>query len=238
MNFTENLRLAWSCVKSNKMRSILTMLGIIIGISAVITISTLGASLRQTISSTYSDMMSTNQIALIWFSGEDSTDEEPPVKFNLENTYEMKKAFAGQLESIMLQEGVGAAVYKNGEEEKSVNVNGCSEGYCSSNKYEMLLGRDVEYQDSFENRKVCVVSDNFVKYALNGEKNPIGKRIELDLHDGSILSAYIIGVYKLPDKMSSITGQGNVSDKDKVTDMIIPRNGDYSFCHRRHLEPS
>ena len=42
MNFRENLRLAFSCVKSNKMRSILTMLGIIIGISAVITISTIG----------------------------------------------------------------------------------------------------------------------------------------------------------------------------------------------------
>ena len=222
MNFGENLRLAWSCVKSNKMRSILTMLGIIIGISAVITISTLGASLRQTISSTYSDMMSTNQIALIWYSGEESVDEEPPVKFDLESTYEMKQAFAGQIESIMLQESVGAATYKNGEDEKTVNLIGCSEGYCASNKYEMILGRDVEYQDSFDNRKVCVVSDNFVKYALNDEKNPIGQRVELDMSDGSMLSAYIIGVYKLPDKMSSITGQANVSDKDKLTDMIIP----------------
>lgn len=198
MNFGENLRLAWSCVKSNKMRSILTMLGIIIGISAVITISTLGSSLRQTISSTYSDMMSTNQIALIWYSGEESVDEEPPVKFDLESTYEMKQAFAGQIESIMLQESVGAATYKNGEDEKTVNLIGCSEGYCASNKYEMILGRDVEYQDSFDNRKVCVVSDNFVKYALNDEKNPIGQRVELDMSDGSMLSAYIIGVYKLP----------------------------------------
>ena len=182
----------------------------------------MGSSLRQTISSTYSDMMSTNQIALIWYSGEESVDEEPPVKFDLESTYEMKQAFAGQIESIMLQESVGAATYKNGEDEKTVNLIGCSEGYCASNKYEMILGRDVEYQDSFDNRKVCVVSDNFVKYALNDEKNPIGQRVELDMSDGSMLSAYIIGVYKLPDKMSSITGQANVSDKDKLTDMIIP----------------
>ena len=68
MNFSENLRLAWSCVKSNKMRSILTMLGIIIGISAVITISTIGSSLRDTIQKTFSDLTGTNQLAVYWYS--------------------------------------------------------------------------------------------------------------------------------------------------------------------------
>ena len=93
MTFFENLRLAWSCVKSNKMRSILTMLGIIIGISAVITIATLGASLKETIGSTFSDMMSTNQIAFMWIATTDEAEEQdPPVVFNLENTYEFKKA--------------------------------------------------------------------------------------------------------------------------------------------------
>lgn len=40
MNITESIRLSFESLKSNKLRSFLTMLGIIIGISAVITITT------------------------------------------------------------------------------------------------------------------------------------------------------------------------------------------------------
>ena len=42
MKFLESLKMAISSIKSNKMRSFLTMLGIIIGISSVITIVSLG----------------------------------------------------------------------------------------------------------------------------------------------------------------------------------------------------
>ena len=84
------------------------------------------------------------------------------------------------------------------------------------------MGRDLEFQDSFENRKVCVVSDNFVKYALDDDPNPIGRRIEVETTDGMVVSAYVIGVYKENDKQSRLTGQAKVSDKNKVTDMIIP----------------
>ncbi len=227
MSFAENLRLAWSCVRSNKMRSILTMLGIIIGISAVITISTLGSSLRQTISGTYSDMMSTNQLAMMWIAtSEEDANELEPCRFDLETTYKFKEAFGGQVSSVLLDAYPGAGVYHYGDEEKMVNLVGQSEGYTETNKYDILLGRDIEYQDSFEHRKVCVVSDNFVKYALGDVSNPIGTRVEFDVTDNSgnsyIASAYIIGVYKLSEKQSSLTGQAKVSDKEKVTDAIIP----------------
>ncbi|MCR5104239.1 MAG: ABC transporter permease [Eubacterium sp.] len=221
MNFAENLRLAWSCVRSNKMRSILTMLGIIIGISAVITISTLGSSLRQTISGTFSDMMSTNQLAFMWINNGDDSQEEEPVKFDLQNCYEFREAFAGQISSVCVNDYIGPASYYYGEDKKMVNVSGYSEGFCETNNYEVIMGRDLEFQDSFERRKVCVVSDNFVKYALNDMSNPIGKRIEVETSDGIIVSAYIIGVYKLDEK-SSISGKADTPEKDKVTELIVP----------------
>ncbi len=223
MSFLENLRLAWSCVKSNKMRSILTMLGIIIGISAVITISTLGSSLKDTIASTYSDMMSTNQLAFMWVAtSEEVEDQEPPVIFDLENTYEFKEAFAGQISSVCLGTSVDSAVYYYGDEEKTVKLSGYSEGFCETNNYEIVMGRDLEYQDSFDNRKVCVVSANFVKYALNDMANPIGEKIEVETTDGRVVTAYIIGVYDMTKKQSSITGKAETPEKDKVTEMIIP----------------
>lgn len=42
MNLFENIRLAFSTIRGNKMRSFLTMLGIIIGIAAVVAISAIG----------------------------------------------------------------------------------------------------------------------------------------------------------------------------------------------------
>ena len=55
----EYLSMAFASIKSNKMRSLLTMLGIIIGIAAVIAIETVGNSL----SSSVSDSMSGTGIA-------------------------------------------------------------------------------------------------------------------------------------------------------------------------------
>ena len=52
----ENIKEAFASIISNKMRSILTMLGIIIGISSVILITTIGSSIRSTLSATLNSL--------------------------------------------------------------------------------------------------------------------------------------------------------------------------------------
>ncbi|MBQ8599717.1 MAG: ABC transporter permease, partial [Oscillospiraceae bacterium] len=56
MGFVENLRLSLEGLRSNKMRSVLTMLGIIIGIAAVIAILTVGDGLSGNITDTMSSL--------------------------------------------------------------------------------------------------------------------------------------------------------------------------------------
>ena len=51
MTFSECIKMAFSSMRMNKMRSFLTMLGIIIGISSVITISSIGSTIKKTVSS-------------------------------------------------------------------------------------------------------------------------------------------------------------------------------------------
>ena len=60
MGFWESLKLSFNGITSNKMRSFLTMLGIIIGISAVITITTIGSSIKSTLSSTLNQIGGAN----------------------------------------------------------------------------------------------------------------------------------------------------------------------------------
>ena len=62
MNIGENIALAFASLKANKMRAFLTMLGIIIGISSVIMITTLGGVLTNTVNKSFADMGATNAV--------------------------------------------------------------------------------------------------------------------------------------------------------------------------------
>ena len=52
----ENMRMAFAALRANKMRSFLTMLGIIIGIGSVISIVSIGDTMRSMFSSLYKDI--------------------------------------------------------------------------------------------------------------------------------------------------------------------------------------
>ena len=56
----ENIKMAFQSLMSNKMRSLLTMLGIIIGIGSVIAIMTVSSSLTTSISSSFQEMGANN----------------------------------------------------------------------------------------------------------------------------------------------------------------------------------
>ncbi len=220
MNFSENLRLAWSCVRANKMRSILTMLGIIIGISAVITISTIGSSLRETIQKTFSDLTGTNQLAIAWMDPTYEYAEESPT-FTLQDMYDYKNAFTGMVSAVNMDNAIGNGTYDGKTNKANLQVVASTEGYCMSYNYKMVYGRDVNIEDSFGNKKVCVVNEEFVKYGLDGMDNPIGQKLEINVED-KIITAYIIGVYKQTKTQMADMSQKSVEDKDKVTTVIIP----------------
>lgn len=72
MDIFENISLAIAGLKANKMRTMLTMLGIIIGIAAVIAIMTVGNSLTNSVTSSMQDMGANN----ITVSLQEKSDEE------------------------------------------------------------------------------------------------------------------------------------------------------------------
>ena len=61
----ENMKMAFSAIRSNKMRSALTMLGIIIGIGSVIAIVSIGDTMRGLFSDLYKDVGITQALSLI-----------------------------------------------------------------------------------------------------------------------------------------------------------------------------
>ena len=222
MNFFENLRLAYNCVRSNKMRSVLTMLGIIIGISSVITITTIGNSLRQTIESSILDMTGANQIAFTYYPKDwENYDESDNKGFTLEEILEYREVFGANVTKLFAPYYMGDSTYVGNENTVKIEVIGCTEGYEDENNLDVISGRGIIMQDSLEHRNVAMVSDLFVQYGLDGA-DPIGKRVDLTLASGDVISPYIIGVYHYDSAKITGFGAGAKSEKDTKTPVVIP----------------
>ena len=69
MTLLENIRIAWEGVRANKMRAFLTMLGIIIGISSVIGILTVGGGLSQSVTGQMSTLGASNISVMVQARG-------------------------------------------------------------------------------------------------------------------------------------------------------------------------
>ncbi|MCR5546083.1 MAG: ABC transporter permease [Lachnospiraceae bacterium] len=232
MNLKESIRLSLENIRVNKMRSILTMLGIIIGISAVITITTIGNSLKSTISASMNSIGGVNTISAYMTADADyeemeSEDWEYPTQTEAENLkWEDMSAFMDaypdQISTIVVNSSFGDSKVTTNEGEASVSLLGSSTGYFKSNKLQIISGRDISRADNDECHSVCVVSDLFVKYACDG-KNPLGRMIELELSDNSILRVYVVGVYHYDANLMG-TATSKKAEKDIATTLVLPYN--------------
>ncbi len=218
MNLKESIRLSLESLKTNKLRSFLTMLGIIIGISAVITITTIGNSLQKTIAATMRDLGGANNItAYVMASPAEDEDEDNWVypemtedeKLNYEKINHFIDDFSDRVNHVILTEPLVSSATSSGDAGSSgkVNVSGVTDGYLESNKLTLISGRDISKQDNEKEKATAVVSDLYVQNVWNG-KNPIGKQIAVQSSDGTMLKFYVVGVYHY-DKLKL----GDVSSK-------------------------
>lgn len=228
MNLFECIRLALDSIKANKLRSVLTMLGIIIGISSVITITTIGNSLQKTISSTLTSLGGTNLItayvnAVIPDDVDYDTWEYPDMTtddmLQYEDLMAYKEAFGDKVKSVVANIGLGSGTV-DGAETVNVDTMGSTPGMLDANKLTLLEGRDISEKDNEQEKATAVVSDLFVKYACDGN-SPIGKQISISLSDGSVLKVYVVGVYQY-DKVKLGGGNTKVAEKDISTPVYIP----------------
>ncbi len=233
MNFSESIRLALENLKSNRLRSFLTMLGIIIGISAVITITTIGNSLQKTIAATMRELGGTNLIECYVQAiyPEFETEEEweaweypemdPEEKLSYEKLSEFQEAFADRIDQVVVTEDVGNGTADAGEEDRvNVSVVGVTPGYLEGSKINLITGRDISDQDNRQKKATAVVSDLFAKYACGGE-NPLGKQISVESDDGTVMKYYVVGVYEYdPVKMGTMGDK--ISEREIATQIMIP----------------
>lgn len=238
MGIIENIQLAINSLFSNKMRSILTMLGIIIGIGSVIAIVTVGDSLASSITSEMSGVGARNiNIGLeqknMGEINEDGTYNES--EDGIYNPYEIqekdyitdemlkdyKAIFKDDIRAISVVEDVGTNKLANGKNKAEISIKGINSEYSSVEKINMLQGRFINGGDVESSRNVAVVSDKFInKYfgeSLTYEE-ALGKSFEITLED-KVVQIYICGVYEYVKNDGEISFSNN---GEESTNVYIP----------------
>ena len=229
MNLLENIRLALSGLKTSKMRSLLTMLGIIIGIGSVIAIVTLGNSLTGSLTDTMSSL-GVNNVDVYLMERDDenifnvSYALEDDDKFTIEMIENLQAAYPDEIDSISLIELVGYGKAQDSRLYANVNIAGTSSGYGSANNLDILEGRYIIDRDVNGKKEVAVVSDKFV-YNMFGKnanlKDAIEKEVKIYLGN-DIYTYVIVGIYEyVPMPFANMMG-ASASEQNLRTEMYIP----------------
>lgn len=217
MTFFECIKMAFSSMRMNKMRSFLTMLGIIIGISSVITISSIGSTIKKTVSSSIIGLgMNIIEVQVIYrdWNNYDKIKITDDDKISDEMLYGLIEKYPGDYKLISSEyldvlESINADNESNG-----VNVTGINPGYLSYTMTSILKGRNITERDIKEQRSVAVVSEVFEKQYCKNE-SIIGKTISLNgMHNFKVT---VVGVYKDRTNMKSYQN-GEII----YTDLYIP----------------
>ena len=170
MNLTQSFRLALKSLKSSKMRSFLTMLGIIIGVAAVIIIVSLMSSLTNYVVATFEDMGA--NLITVTISGRGGGRTVKPEEMQALQLEHPEIGYISPTLSV-------PATVKNGNENLSLQATGVNEYYDEIKELDVQLGRHLSFVDIDARTKNCVVGTYIVK-ELFGEENPLDQTISIN----------------------------------------------------------
>ncbi|WP_295274463.1 ABC transporter permease [Veillonella sp.] len=175
--YKESFLMAWASLIANKMRSILTMLGIIIGVAAVIALVSIGNGVKQDIQNSISSLGSN---LLMVMPGAPRTPGVRP------SAGSMKSLKVSDYEAISKLDGVKAAspmtngsyvvIYQN--KNWTTSVFGVSYNYLDVNNWSMKSGRFLSEKNVQNRERVAVVGKTVVKN-LFGDEDPVGAEIRV-----------------------------------------------------------
>ncbi len=190
MFFTENLKSAFQNVISNKMRSFLTMLGIIIGISSVITIVSLGQGGKNYLTGEF-ERIGTN-VVNIGISSPENVDSGD--YFTMDDVKSIKDRI-GNVDAVVPSLGTMGTL-KTESKSKQVSVTATTNDYTRLMKIDMVDGRFLTERD-IENAVATAVIDDTLAEKLFNRTNVVGEKVTLTTMSGSV-NLTIGGVIKNP----------------------------------------
>jgi putative ABC transport system permease protein len=179
MEFSETLRLAVDSLTSNRVRSLLTMLGVIIGVAAVILLVSIGEGARRYIREALGNL-GTNIMVVV----PGKTSKEGGMHMGTSAVRKLTRDDAELIErrarSISEAEPVmiGTSWIKYGEKSRDTYIAGITTDYFDIRTLDIALGRRFNESEVESARRVCVLGRT-VKRDIFGDKNPLGEKVNI-----------------------------------------------------------
>lgn len=178
IDFKSTLKIALNSLRVNKMRSALTSLGIIIGVSAVIVMLAIGAGANKQVQANMESMGSnllTIRSATAKTGGVSMGKGSKPT-LSIKDADAIKKSARGVEAVAPLMNSNKQVMY--GNQNWSTTVYGITPQYLYVKSYEIELGRSLTNDDDRNAAKVAMIGST-VETELFGDVNPIGKTIRV-----------------------------------------------------------
>ena len=172
----QSFRMAVKSIGGNKLRAFLTMLGIIIGVMALVIM----VSLVNGATSSVTDAISTLGTNSVMVNVSD--DKGKPLSLQ-------------ELDAMALEEGIGEitvsttqtnSVFKHGSTSKTGTLHAVTPSYFRSTTNEMLLGRSLLKADEDNHSEVCVLSETAATEVI-GYKDCLGEVISINGHSFTVV---------------------------------------------------
>ncbi len=228
MLLMENMRMAFHAIRANKMRSFLTMLGIVIGIGSVISIVSIGDTMRGLFSDLYKDVGLTQAYVSIgyWVDNVRMSDY-----YTMEDLEDIKAAFGDEIAYIDSDARASSEV-QAGRTKMSFNFQGIDYTYQEVQPVNVIYGRYLNEGDIL-GRKKNVVMEAQSAERLFGTEDAVGKTFRTTIY-GYTDGYTVVGVYRKGMGAFRALFMGGSSDKGSA---FIPEtiltwpNDHFYYCH-------
>ena len=194
MRIVEGVSVGISAIRSNKMRSLLTMLGIIIGVASVLAMIAIGDGAKMIVLQDAQKLGGVNQFTMYRSSHKRVRGRWMPNRSNEYFEYEDVLAIEAECPSVKLvvpriPEWRGVLVQAAGGAEHRTGYNGVNASFSEAMDWGIQQGRFITNEDIDNEAKVCVLGAE-VTAALFGNTSPLGKEIKIGKGPGGRFDRY------------------------------------------------
>jgi putative ABC transport system permease protein len=183
--FKENTKIALDSIKSQALRTSLTVLIIAIGIWALVGVLTLVTALENSLLTNFASMgANTFSISQYDYSAEINQNDadqrvNPIISYPQAKAFQDKYNFPFTTTSLSFTAGSAIEVkYQDKKTDPEITVVGIDENFCPNKGLEVVKGRNMNSFDVANNNYVCVLGSDFEK-GLFANMNPIDKIISI-----------------------------------------------------------
>ncbi|MEI6139348.1 MAG: ABC transporter permease [Mariniphaga sp.] len=210
----ENLKIAFQSIRGNLVRSILTILIIAVGISALVGILTAIDSIKSSITTEFTRLgantfsIQSRSMRIQIGNQRSRTRNYSYISFFQARDFRERYVFPASVSISVFATQTATIKFESKKTNPNITVRGIDENFLKTAGYEVELGRNLTFQESFNGNNVALIGAALVKKLFPNDVDPQGKSISV----GS--GKYqVVGVLK--DK-----GSGFGSSSDQI--VLIP----------------